>query len=85
MGFQRVGAAIRATVSDTGCGIAEADLPKLFQEFYRSQDAVNEHIRGTGLGLALVKQIVEAHHGTIDAHSTKGHGSCFTISLPVPE
>lgn len=82
VGLRREGASIFATVSDTGCGIAPEDLPKLFQEFYRSSDPVNQQVRGTGLGLALVKRIVEAHHGKISISSKKGKGSAFTVCLP---
>ena len=78
----REGSAILATVSDTGCGMSPEDLPKLFQEFYRSTDPVNQQIRGTGLGLALVKRIVEAHQGRISVTSAQGKGSTFTVSLP---
>ena len=56
--------------------------PKLFQEFYRANDPVNQQIRGTGLGLALVKRIIEAHHGTISVASELSQGTTFTITLP---
>ena len=82
VGLARDGGSILATVSDTGCGIAPTDVSKLFQEFYRSNDPVNQRIRGTGLGLALVKRIVEAHRGRIWVTSEKGKGSTFTVSLP---
>jgi signal transduction histidine kinase len=77
------GDGVTASVSDTGCGIAPEELPKLFQEFYRAQDPVNQQIKGTGLGLALVKRIVEAHHGRVSVISEKGHGSTFMVSLPM--
>ena len=80
--LRREGPSILATVTDTGCGIAPEDLPKLFQEFYRSNDPINQQVRGTGLGLALVKRIVEAHQGTIWVRSEKNKGSEFTVSLP---
>jgi signal transduction histidine kinase len=78
----RDGSQVRLDVRDTGCGIDPADVPKLFQEFYRSAGAVNEHVHGTGLGLALAKRIVEAHQGTISVRSTPEHGSTFTVTLP---
>lgn len=78
----RQGPSIIAKVRDTGCGIAAADLPKLFQEFYRVDDPINKEVRGTGLGLALVKRIVEAHHGQIEVESQLGKGSTFTVTLP---
>jgi signal transduction histidine kinase len=82
IGLQRDGASILAMVSDTGCGIAPEDLPKLFQEFYRANDPINQQVRGTGLGLALVKRIIEAHQGRIWVTSEKGKGSTFVVSLP---
>jgi signal transduction histidine kinase len=82
IGLRREGKAVLATVSDTGCGISSDDRGKLFQEFYRANDPVNQQVRGTGLGLALVKRIVEAHHGRIWVESEKGKGSTFSVSLP---
>lgn len=79
--LRREDSSIVATVSDTGCGVPAEDLPKLFQEFYRSGDPINQQIRGTGLGLALVKRIIEAHRGTITVASEKGAGTTFTITL----
>ena len=83
VGLRREGSSVLATVSDTGCGIAAEDQAKLFQEFYRANDPVNQQVRGTGLGLALVKRIVEAHHGRIWVESEKGKGSTFSVSLPM--
>lgn len=82
IGLQRDGSNVVATVSDTGHGIGPEDLQKLFQEFYRANDPINQQIRGTGLGLALVKRIVEAHQGRIWVTSEKGKGSTFFVSLP---
>lgn len=83
LGMQRDDTTVTASVSDTGCGIASDDLAKLFQEFYRANDPINQQIRGTGLGLALVKRIVEAHRGRMWVNSEKGNGSTFFVSLPV--
>jgi signal transduction histidine kinase len=83
VGLAREGSSVLATVSDTGCGIAAEDQAKLFQEFHRANDPVNQQVRGTGLGLALVKRIVEAHQGRIWVESEKGKGSTFSVSLPV--
>ena len=80
--LERQGDAIVASVSDTGCGIAPEELPRLFQEFYRANDPINQQVRGTGLGLALAKRIVEAHQGRIGVDSEKGQGSTFSVSLP---
>ncbi len=73
------------TVSDTGCGIAPENQAKLFQEFYRADDAVNQRVPGTGLGLALVKRIVEAHHGRIAISSEPGKGTTVSVHLPTAE
>ena len=83
VGLTREGDTVLSTVTDTGCGIAAEDLPKLFQEFYRANDPINQQVRGTGLGLALVKRIVDAHHGRISVSSEQGKGSTFVVSLPI--
>jgi two-component system, OmpR family, phosphate regulon sensor histidine kinase PhoR len=69
------------TVTDTGIGIDPADLPRVFERFYIADRARSKH--GTGLGLAIVKHVALAHGGTVDAKSTLGRGSTFTISLPL--
>lgn len=74
---------LRAAITDTGCGIPPEDLPKLFQEFYRANDPVNQQIRGTGLGLVLAKRIIEAHNGQIGVESHPGKGSTFLVTLPM--
>ena len=74
-------AAIR--VSDTGVGIPEKDLPHIFERFYRVDKARSRETGGTGLGLSIVKQIVLLHNGTIEATSTVGQGTVFTIELPI--
>jgi signal transduction histidine kinase len=71
------------TVEDTGIGIAPEDQEKIFEEFYRTPQAKEVAPRGTGLGLPLVKRIVEAHGGTIEVESALGQGSRFTFRLPV--
>jgi signal transduction histidine kinase len=82
MQLRQDGAFVLATVSDTGCGIAAEHLPKLFQEFFRVSGATNQQVQGTGLGLALVKRIVEAHQGKITVTSEPGKGSTFSVRLP---
>ena len=69
-------------VVDTGIGIAPNDLRRLFQPFVQVDSALNRQYEGTGLGLALVKQIVELHGGQVIAESEVGQGSCFTVALP---
>ena len=69
-------------ISDTGIGIASADRAKLFQPFVQIDSSLNRKYQGTGLGLVLVKQIVELHGGTVTIESEVGTGSCFRILLP---
>lgn len=76
---------IEISVSDRGIGIAPADLPHIFEPFYRSSSVVAEQVRGTGLGLALAKSIAEAMKGRLSVVSTLGKGSVFTLRLPCME
>jgi len=69
-------------VSDTGTGIAPADLPHIFQRFYRADKARSRALGGTGLGLSIVKHIVQIHGGSVRAESEVGSGSTFIIRLP---
>jgi len=73
---------LRIAVIDTGIGIAPEDINKLFQPFIQIDSALNRQYQGTGLGLALVKRIVELHGGQVGLTSEVGIGSCFTIDLP---
>ncbi len=75
------GERLALSVSDTGIGISEKDLDKIFEEFYRVDNDVNQKVKGTGLGLALVKYIVEAHKGKLTASSTLGKGTTFAFTL----
>ncbi len=70
-------------VKDTGQGIAPEHVPHLFERFYRAEPARDRDSGGSGLGLAIVKEIAEAHGGTVQVESTVGHGSVFTVMLPV--
>ena len=72
---------IRFAITDTGIGIAPENIEKLFQPFIQIDSALNRQYSGTGLGLALVKQIVELHGGKVGLTSELGVGSCFTIDL----
>jgi len=73
---------LRIAVMDTGIGIAPENLDKLFRPFVQIDAALNRQYEGTGLGLALVKQIVELHGGEVGVSSEVGRGSCFTVDLP---
>ena len=73
---------IRFAVTDTGIGISQENLQKLFQPFVQIDGALNRQNTGTGLGLTLVKSIVEMHKGTVSVTSEVGVGSCFTFALP---
>lgn len=76
------GPEIHISVQDHGLGIASADLPKIFTPFYRSP-AIAGRIRGTGLGLAVARSVVEAMNGRVTVQSTLGEGSTFTLHIPV--
>lgn len=77
------GSEVRVRVVDTGEGIPAAELPHLFERFYRGERSRSRETGGAGLGLAIAKGLVEAHGGRIWAESTgTGRGSCFTFTLP---
>jgi two-component system, OmpR family, phosphate regulon sensor histidine kinase PhoR len=76
---------ITIRVQDWGCGIEKEHLPRLFERFYRVDKARSRAQGGTGLGLAIVKHIVQAHGGEVVVHSTPGHGSTFSLHLPLRE
>jgi len=74
------GASVRVSVADRGKGIGDGDLPRIFDRYYRGQRHEGE---GLGLGLFIVRKLVEAHGGRIWAVSRPGEGSTFTFTLPV--
>lgn len=74
---------IEIKVEDTGVGIPPEELPKIFDKFYRVKHPKTRHVTGTGLGLPIVKGIVEAHQGTIDVESYPDRGTTFTILFPI--
>jgi two-component system phosphate regulon sensor histidine kinase PhoR len=80
-----VGDAVEIAVSDTGVGIAPQELPKIFEKFYRVKHPKTRNVTGTGLGLSLVKGIVEAHHGHIEVESIPEQGTTFRILWPAAE
>jgi two-component system phosphate regulon sensor histidine kinase PhoR len=75
---------VQVNVADSGCGIPEEALKDIFEEFYRVDNPINQEVRGTGLGLSLVKHIIEAHEGKIWVKSKLGAGSTFSFTLPKP-
>jgi hypothetical protein len=76
------GAAALLQVTDTGCGVAPSELPRLFERFYRAPSSRGRNYEGTGIGLALVSELVKLHGGHLDATSVVGQGSTFSVSVP---
>ena len=76
---------VTISVSDGGVGIPQAEQATIFRKFIRGSSADGHSVKGTGIGLAMVKHIVEAHGGEIRVDSEVGQGSTFTILLPVEE
>jgi signal transduction histidine kinase len=74
---------VKIMVSDTGPGIPRRALKKVFNDFYRVENALTRTTRGTGIGLALVKKFVQLMGGTVTAANNSGPGCTFTISLPL--
>ncbi len=80
--IKKINEFIQIDVEDTGKGIAEKNLNKIFEEFYREDNEVNQNVKGTGLGLSLVKYIVEAHKGKIWVNSKLNQGTTFSFTFP---
>jgi len=72
-------------VRDHGIGIPQETLPKIFDRFFRVENGMTRIISGTGLGLALVKEVVSAHKGRVWVESTLGQGSTFFFTLPIAQ
>ncbi|NOK16360.1 response regulator [Corallococcus carmarthensis] len=79
----REGTRARLTVQDTGTGIPEAELPRVFERFHRVETSHGRTHEGTGIGLALIQELVKLHGGTLGARSVEGEGSTFTVELPL--
>ena len=71
------------TVADSGIGIPRGDLERIFERFYRVDQARSRDTGGTGLGLAIVRHVARAHGGEVTVESTEGQGSTFRLVLPV--
>ncbi len=74
---------VQIRVRDTGVGIPAQSLPYIFDRFHQADASSTRDKEGTGIGLSLVKELVELHRGTISAESVAGEGACFTVSLPL--
>ena len=74
---------VRIVVADTGMGVPAADVARVFDRFFRADNAKHEVVPGTGLGLAVARGIVQSHDGTIDVSSVLGEGTTFSVTLPV--
>ena len=70
-------------VADTGTGVAAGEMPRLFERFHRIPNARSRSNEGSGIGLALVRELIGLHGGTITAESTEGAGTAFTVRLPL--
>jgi signal transduction histidine kinase len=75
-------ARVQIRVADRGLGIDAADLPHIFKAFFRGRRAVDAQVRGTGIGLSVVQQVVDAHGGSIAIDSRAGEGTTVVVELP---
>ncbi|HVS98807.1 MAG TPA: ATP-binding protein [Puia sp.] len=80
---RQVDGQVQVSVSDTGVGIPEEELEKIFDRFHRVENSGGRSQEGTGIGLAMVRELVRLHQGTISVNSVVGDGSTFTVSLPL--
>lgn len=72
------------SIRDYGIGISETNLPKIFNEYFRTNDGAKKHPNGTGLGLSIAKEIVKIHDADLDVESTLGKGTTFIVTVPAP-
>ena len=73
---------VQLQITDTGIGVPKEEIPRLFERFHRVEGAKGRTQEGTGIGLALVQELVKIHHGTLEVTSEEGVGSTFTVTLP---
>jgi two-component system phosphate regulon sensor histidine kinase PhoR len=78
------GAFLRLSVRDNGIGIPKREHGRIFQKFYRIDDRLSREVEGSGLGLAIVRHVAEGHRGKVELDSEPGHGSTFSLLLPLP-
>jgi signal transduction histidine kinase len=83
--LRRDGSQARISVEDHGVGVAESHQVRIFEKFYRAEDSLVHETKGSGLGLALVAEIIRSHKGHVEVESTPGRGSKFTLVLPLAE
>ncbi len=81
--LRRVPGAVALSIADRGAGIAPDEQRRIFERFYRAESARARNVRGSGIGLALVKHIAEAHGGRVQVDSVPGQGATFTVYVPV--
>lgn len=79
---ESTGDSVKISVKDFGIGIEREDRQKIFERFFRGGNELTRSVKGSGIGLTIVKKIIEAHHGTVSLESTPGKGSTFIIHLP---
>lgn len=83
--IEPVNKSVRFEILDTGIGIPQEHIPRIFERFYRVDPARSREMGGTGLGLSIVKHIVHLHHGSIKVESTVNVGSKFIITIPLQQ
>jgi signal transduction histidine kinase len=81
--LRRVPGAVALSIADKGAGIAADEQRRIFERFYRAERTRARNVRGSGIGLALVKYIAEAHGGRVQVDSVPGQGATFTVFVPV--
>jgi PAS domain S-box-containing protein len=81
--LHKAGNSVQLSVNDTGTGIPGEELPRVFERFHRVESSRGRTFEGTGIGLALVRELARLHGGTVDVASSLGRGSTFTVTIPL--